>query len=125
MNQTDFTHVAIQCARCGNTAASFAALAAAEGKGARSRFERTGFLAPVETFTADFDGALALLARIRAGDLASLAHEDYYSFGFFCRTCGRAYCDRCWSVGLPEFDEGSYDCTHAVCPEGHRQMVDD
>lgn len=66
-----------------------------------------------------------LLEIIRAADYAAARQLDMDFVGFHCRECGRNYCERCWRIGPPQFDEGFYDCTSATCPEGHEQVVDD
>ena len=42
----------------------------------------------------------------------------------FCLQCEKAYCAEHWKT-TPVFDDGFYDCIYGVCPEGHRQMLDD
>jgi hypothetical protein len=109
---------AIACSACGGRAAE---IRAADGG-----IVREGFLAKL-TIARPADEAAALVARLEAGPgLAALAADDPADlFTFVCVECGRAYCQACWAVEPPEFDDGFYDCTHAVCPSGHRQLVDD
>lgn len=115
------------CSSCGQPAAEFSALRAGEGEGFlndRDRLERMGWfgqcLRPLP-----HPEALALLEAIRKGELDALAREDIDLFGFFCRACGRAYCQACWTIAPPEFDDGLYDCTRGTCPAGHWQLLDD
>jgi hypothetical protein len=42
----------------------------------------------------------------------------------YCPACDRAYCGDHYLM-LPEYDEGFYDCTRGICPEGHKRLVDD
>ena len=63
--------------------------------------------------------------RIRTGVLVDLRREDPDFFAFVCRECGVVYCESCWNVGPPEFDDGFYDCTRGTCPKGHTQTLDD
>ena len=49
-------------------------------------------------------------------------HQD--GLDFYCPECDRMYCEahfRC----VPQWDEGFYDCTLGICPEGHERIVDD
>ena len=62
---------------------------------------------------------------IRAYDFASARSADADFVAFHCRKCSRSYCQNCWRIGPPEFDDGFYDYTQGVCPEGHEQIVDD
>ena len=67
----------------------------------------------------------ALLLLIRTADYAAASGAVADFVAFHCWKCHRSYCQRCWQIGPPEFDEGFYDCTSAVCPQGHEQIVDD
>jgi hypothetical protein len=52
-------------------------------------------------------------------------HEMYLEYApCFCLQCEKAYCANHWQTSLV-FDDGYYDCTDGVCPEGHEQMLDD
>ena len=99
--------------------------------GLAARFEiRERYLARSEWFGSCLKpmsepAALALIDRIRTGDLGVLQREDPDFYAFVCRQCGVAYCQRCWKVGWPEFDDGFYDCTRGECPKGHEQTLDD
>ena len=117
--------VSVFCARCGGIAAEFSLHpAAAEGMASRHGLQRAGFMGQVTKF-GEGDGLRSLLAAIRAEDYAAARRADADFIAFHCRECGRCYCERCWRIGPPEFDEGFYDCTRAVCPQGHEQTVDD
>ena len=115
--------VTVPCARCGAEAAKFSLLPP-ENKSAQYRLQRSGFIGEVTKF-----GAAAELERllevIRSADYCAARGADADFVAFHCRQCQRSYCNRCWRVGPPEFDEGFYDFTKAVCPEGHEQIVDD
>jgi hypothetical protein len=87
----------------------------------RDGLRREGFLGE----TTKFGEARRLLELIRAGDFATARGADADFVAFQCRQCGRSYCERCWRIGPPQFDEGFYDCTTGTCPEGHAQIVDD
>ena len=67
----------------------------------------------------------SLLEAIRATDYAAARRVDADFVAFHCWECDCNYCERCWRIGPPEFDEGFYDFTKAVCPQGHEQIVDD
>lgn len=42
----------------------------------------------------------------------------------FCPDCGKIYCREHYQITM-EMDEGFYDCSYGLCPEGHRRMIDD
>ncbi len=67
----------------------------------------------------------ALFEFLAAGAWEKLdgRHQDFAAFR--CRACGQAYCERCWSVGEPEYEDGFYDRTGGRCPCGHTQTLDD
>jgi hypothetical protein len=121
-------HLTIACARCGRAAAEIALLPAAEtGESmwhARDRLERTDFLGTVVKF-GDYVRLQTFFETLCRGEYASLAAEDADFTAFHCDDCGQAYCDQCWRIGAPVFDEGFYDYTLGTCPLGHEQIVDD
>lgn len=121
-------HVTIACARCGRAAAEIALLPAqTTGEGQwhdRDRLERTEFMGTLVKF--DRLAALQVFfEHVAGGDFAGARDLDFDFVAFVCRACNRAYCNRCWDIGAPVFDEGFYDYTSAVCPAGHEQIVDD
>lgn len=127
------SEVTLYCARCGRVAARFRLLAPGEsGRDARKpepfrgedRLVREGFLGTVTFARARVD-LEALLGLIRAGDYSRASDLEPESARFFCFDCERVYCDRCWQVEPPAFDDGFYDYTEATCPQGHRHIVDD
>ena len=85
---------------------------------------RTGFIGEV-TKSGNREELHRLTEMIRSADFASARGADADFVAFHCRGCNRSYCDRCWRIGPPEFDDGFYDCTRGTCPEGHEQTVDD
>jgi hypothetical protein len=109
--------VTVPCARCGEAAAKFSLVP-------QRGLKRTGFLGEVTRF-GEASELGRLLEMVRAADYESARGADADFVAFHCRECRRSYCQRCWRIGPPEFDEGFYDCTRAVCPEGHEQIVDD
>ncbi len=115
------------CARCRRPAATFSLLAAGEGEGLgrdRDRIERTGFMGTTTKF-GELESYEPLLKALERGDYPVARQNDPDFVAFHCWQCGQDYCEQCWRVGPPEFDEGFYDCTRATCPAGHEQMVDD
>ncbi len=95
-----FQPVVFPCARCGHPAAIFSLFPAESGEGMwRER---------------DYQA------------IRSAAGPDLIAF--HCWECDADYCEACWRIGPPEFDEdfpGFYDCTEGICPAGHIQVVDD
>jgi hypothetical protein len=117
--------VKVHCARCGESAAEFSLVPPAAGSRSQHYgLQRTGFMGQVTKF-----GELAELRRqvdlAHVADYTALRSIDTDFVAFHCWECKRSYCERCWRIGPPEFDEGFYDCTRGVCPDGHEQIVDD
>ena len=108
--------VTVICVRCSGDAARFSLLS--------NGLRRTGFIGEVTKF-GEAEHLRRLLEMVRSADFASARGADADFVAFHCRTCNRSYCDRCWHIGPPEFDDGFYDCTRGTCPEGHEQTVDD
>jgi hypothetical protein len=96
----------------------------ADGGAAKHSLQRAGFIVQVTKFG---EGAelRSLLEAIRSADYAAARRVDVDFVAFHCWKCDCSYCERCWRIGPPEFDEGFYDYTKAVCPQGHEQIVDD
>lgn len=119
--------ITLPCSRCGQPAATFAVIAAGAGEGMwrdRDRLERAGFMGAVIKF-GDHKSFAPFLSALAGGDYDKASAGDPDFVAFHCWTCGRDYCEQCWRIGPPEFDEGFYDCTRGVCPDGHEQVVDD
>jgi hypothetical protein len=118
----------IACARCGRPAAEITlspgAAEAAEPGARRDRLERAGFLGHVTCYGAYAD-LERLYVTLERGDLQAARGADADFVAFFCRRCGRPYCEACWGPRRLVFDDGFYDCAYADCPEGHEQIVDD
>ncbi len=54
----------------------------------------------------------------------AMQHANHDGLDFYCPDCDRQYCEaeyRC----LPQWDDGFYDYTLGICPEGHERIVDD
>ena len=115
--------VTVACARCGGIAAAFS-LVRPESSARQHGLQRNGFIGQVTKFGA-LDELHHLLEKIRSSDYVAVRRIDMDFVAFHCRECNRSYCERCWRIGPPEFDEGFYDLTRGVCPEGHEQIVDD
>ena len=73
----------------------------------------------------DVDELRRIFEMIHTSDFAGARGADADFVAFHCRNCNRSYCERCWRIGPPQFDDGFYDCTSGTCPEGHEQIVDD
>ena len=116
------------CAICGEVACHlklFVASASEEPQAGqlRSFLRASGFIGEIEMLVSgeEKDRLQAYMARRSAKEM----HELYLKYApCFCVQCGRAYCAAHWQMSLA-FDEGFYDCTDGVCPEGHEQMLDD
>jgi predicted RNA-binding Zn-ribbon protein involved in translation (DUF1610 family) len=129
-------HRTLACANCGRAAAEIALLPAtvagaalvsgapAERTHTRDRLERTDFLGTLTKFGA----AVALMELFDAIDRADFGPArslDPDFVAFHCPDCGLVYCDTCWRLEPPVFEDGFYDCTRGVCPAGHTHVVDD
>ncbi|MBI3240690.1 MAG: hypothetical protein HYZ49_00135 [Chloroflexi bacterium] len=121
-------HLIIACDRCGRAAAEFSLLpASVKGEGLwqdRDRLERTDFIGAVTKF-GGAEELTALFEALRSGDYEAACRFDIDFVAFHCWSCGKSYCEACWQIGPPVFDEGFYDYTLGTCPEGHEQTVDD
>ena len=121
-------HLTVPCTRCGRAAAEIALLPATEtGESmwhGRDRLERTDFLGTVVKFGA-YAQLLKFFETLCRGEYAAVRTDDADFVAFYCDDCGQVYCDQCWRVGTPVFDEGFYDYTLGTCPQGHEQIVDD
>ena len=63
-------------------------------------------------------------AAIEADDAAALFAINPEYAPIWCPRCTASYCGddyRSWVT----FDEGFYDATYGVCPEGHERELDD
>lgn len=128
MEVTASRHHTLPCAQCGRAAAELALLPAgtltAGAASTRHRLERTDFLGVLTRF-----GSPAELARlfdaIRTGNYEAARAIDTDFVAFHCQSCDAVYCEACWRLGPPVFDQGFYDHTLGTCPHGHEQVVDD
>jgi hypothetical protein len=120
--------VTLACAACGRPAAKIARLpgqpSSADPLGQRERLERTVFLGRLIRYGGEAELA-RLFEAIKQNDFAAAREIDQDFVAFRCEACGKIYCDTCWCLHAPVFDEGFYDFTRATCPAGHEQMVDD
>jgi hypothetical protein len=90
----------------------------------RHGLQRAGFMGQVTKF-GEGDGLRGLLEAIRAADYAAARRVDV---GFRCipllgvrqQLLRAVLADRAARIR-----RGFYDCTRAVCPQGHEQVVDD
>jgi hypothetical protein len=121
-------HLTIPCAQCGRATDEFALLPdTPEGTQmwhAKDRLERTDFMGAVIKF-GDYARLQELFDSLARADYSAARTVDVDLIAFYCDDCGKPYCEACWNIGGPEFDEGFYDCTHGACPLGHEQIVDD
>ncbi|MGH2523016.1 MAG: hypothetical protein ACRDH2_10985 [Anaerolineales bacterium] len=121
-------HLTVPCSRCGRAAAEIALLPSSQTGETiwhdRDRLERTDFLGKVVKF-GQWETLNEFFETLRQGDYAATWGDDADFVAFHCHTCGRVYCEQCWQVGSPVFDEGFYDYTLGTCPQGHEQVVDD
>lgn len=71
----------------------------------------------------------AVQALIVQGDIDPLAVREiswtlWEITPFFCPDCGLNYCSKDWDTYVL-VDEGFYDCSMGICPNGHRHTLDD
>lgn len=90
----------------------------------KDRLERTDFMGAIIKF-GDWDTLTALFESLAREDYPALQGVAADLIAFYCQVCGRVYCEQCWTIGPPVFDEGFYDYTAGTCPAGHEQTVDD
>jgi hypothetical protein len=71
-----------------------------------------------------------ILGWAKTGDFARLhaymleAEDVEGGLDAYCPACDRIYCRTDYQV-REEWDQGFYDCSYGVCPEGHRRLIDD
>jgi len=130
------SHLTLVCAHCGGIAAEFTLLPVGspvagrflgEAMAHKDRLRRQGFLGTV-TWAWSPESMKRLFDALARGDFRAAADVDDDAVGFYCYRCDAVYCERCWEIGPPVFDEdlpGFYDCTYGTCPRGHRCIVDD
>ena len=134
MNVTQLPQFEFRCASCGKSAALFthipAGLALEPGDQWRDRvrLRREGFMGTSIHFFPP-EKMEAVLQALEQNDYSGIAREASPDLiGFHCWICHADYCQKCWDIGPPVFDDdmpGFYDCTYAVCPKEHQQIVDD
>ncbi len=57
-------------------------------------------------------------------DPVALHKIDWELAPFYCPDCDLNYCRPDWNAHIL-LDEGFYDCTVGICPNGHRHTIDD
>jgi hypothetical protein len=115
--------LSIPCSRCGSTAAAFTLHPPEAGQG-RFALRREGFLSQTTLFGSREEMA-TLMEALETGAWGALEGRHPDVTAFHCRACQRSFCERCWSVGEAEYDDGFYDRTRGCCPHGHEQTLDD
>jgi len=51
-------------------------------------------------------------------------YHGYEGLDAYCPECDKIYCWEHYNA-TEEWEEGFYDCTYGICPEGHKRMIDD
>ncbi|MFX1388949.1 MAG: hypothetical protein ACFE9Z_02670 [Promethearchaeota archaeon] len=51
-------------------------------------------------------------------------HHSFEGLDAYCPKCDKIYCWEHYDA-REEYDDGFYDCTYAICPNGHKRMIDD
>lgn len=108
----------LSCFRCGTVAATMRC-EYSEGRQGWMLY-RTGFL----------DRKAMLCSQYAAEEMVDTEDIDLGRWlpgawlGFRCQDCGADYCQSCWSVEAPLFEDDDYIQTAALCPGGHHTLVD-
>lgn len=66
----------------------------------------------------------AVFDRLQKGDLEAMV-SMLDAARIYCRHCQLLYCWDDWNNKERIYDEGYYDCTRGVCPQGHKGVIDD
>ncbi len=66
----------------------------------------------------------SVLQRLQKGDLEEISMM-IDAGRVYCRHCQLLYCWDDWTNKEQIYDEGSYDYTRGVCPQGHKGVIDD
>ncbi|MFX1418132.1 MAG: hypothetical protein ACFE9N_04335 [Promethearchaeota archaeon] len=51
-------------------------------------------------------------------------YHGYEGLDAYCPECNKIYCWEHYDA-REEYDDGFYDCTYGICPNGHKRMIDD
>lgn len=108
----------IACLRCGSVAASVLIDPDSGGRGLT--LTRDGFIIRKASFLSETSAE-----AIADAEGAELLRSLPASFqGFICTECDGPYCERCWTLGPPRFEDGEYGGVSGSCPTGHHALVD-
>lgn len=69
------------------------------------------------------ESAGTVLRNLETADLAAIS-SVMDAARLACRGCNKLYCKDEWQNQRAVYDESGYDYTTAVCPEGHRGIID-
>jgi hypothetical protein len=120
--------ITLPCVQCGRAATEIVLMlgqaTSPDSLARRDRLERTDFMGSLIRY-GNFAELAQLFQAIVLSDYVAARAVDADFVAYQCAACGQVYCDTCWQLHPPEFDEGFYDHTRATCPAGHEQMVDD
>ena len=114
----------LPCSICGDISVIFKI-----GYGRFDKKESLVFRGITHETSLNIDLAEKLFDILKKEEL-SLVHDfmkkyhGYEGLDAYCPNCNEIYC---WEHYNAEeaFDDGFYDCTYGICPNGHRRMIDD
>ena len=82
---------------------------------------------PLRSYQLEIQGADYIAKKAVEGNLKRLHNiltKDFDGLDFYCPECDNVYCEKHWVLN-PVWDEGFYDYTEGICPEGHERILDD
>jgi len=117
-------HYKLPCSVCGEIAITFEV-----GKGlfdTKNSIIYSGITHSSQLKTEHSNELFSLLEEADLSKLHSFIKEHHSPEGLdaYCPECDKVYCWVHYNA-YEVFDEGFYDCTYAICPQGHKRMIDD
>ncbi len=117
------TSYLLHCAVCGAVAVSFEANLREDD----DSLYYSGIICRITFDLASHRGVFALLETRSLRDVHDyLRYKTSLEDGIdaYCPKCDKIYCKFHYHTEII-YDEGFYDCTYGVCPEGRRRIIDD
>jgi hypothetical protein len=108
----------VLCYRCDAVAVSLTVESDSSGRGLMLAMD--GFLRRKRSYLSE-PGAVGI-ADAEGAQLLRWLPPSFH--GFFCAECSAPYCNRCWTVEAPRYEDGEYAGTPGICPVGHHALVD-
>ena len=114
----------LPCSVCGETAVIFKL-----GYGRLDKEESLVFRGITHESSLRKDLAESLFQILETENLSEVhlfmkKHHGFEGLDAYCPNCDKIYCWEHYNA-REVFDDGFYDCTYGICPNGHKRMIDD